>query len=219
MTWDDMLARMPLIPILRGITPMDAVAVAEALFAAGLLCAEIPLNSPEALGSVSALRRALDGRMLIGAGTVMTEAHVAAVAEAGGQFIVSPNCDQRVITATKRAAMNSLPGFFTPGEAFAALAAGADGLKLFPAEAANPGALKAMTAVLPKTTAILPVGGVTVASMAVWRAAGASGFGIGGSIYKPGDSAGTVGARAASFVAEWRALSRTSFSAEKPEHL
>ncbi len=205
MTWDDVIARMPIVPIVRGVTPKDAVAIAEALFDAGLLCVEVPLNSPEPLKSIAAMRAALDGRMLIGAGTVLTEVAVAEVADAGGQFVVSPNTDASVIAATKRAGMASLPGFFTPTEAFAALAAGADALKLFPAEAAGPATLKAIMAILPKGTRVMPVGGVSVDSMPDWRAAGAAGFGIGGSIYRPGDGADAVCERARAFAEVWQA--------------
>ena len=203
MTWDDVIARMPIVPIVRGITPNDAVAIAEALFDAGLLCVEVPLNSPDPLQSIAAMRAALGGRMLIGAGTVLTQDAVAEVAQAGGQFIVSPNTDAGVIAATKRAGMASLPGVFTPTEAFAALAAGSDALKLFPAEAAGPATLKAIMAVLPVGTRVMPVGGVSVESMADWRAAGAAGFGIGGSIYRPGDGADAVCERARAFAEGW----------------
>ncbi len=203
MTWDDVIARMPIVPIVRGITPKDAVAIAEALFNAGLLCVEVPLNSPEPLKSIAAIRAALGGRMLIGAGTVLTESAVAEVAEAGGQFVVSPNTDAGVIAATKRFGMASLPGFFTPTEAFAGLAAGADALKLFPAEAAGPATLKAVMAVLPTGTRVMPVGGVSLDSMAGWRAAGAAGFGIGGSIYRPGDGPDAVCERARAFAEAW----------------
>ena len=204
MTWDEVVSRMPLVPIVRGITPKDAVAIAEALFAGGMLCVEVPLNSPEALTSIAAMRAAIGGRMLIGAGTVLTESAVVDVATAGGQFVVSPNTDTAVIAATKHAGMASLPGFFTPSEAFAALAAGADALKLFPAEAGGPATLKAIMAVLPKGTRVMPVGGVSVEGMADWRTAGAAGFGIGGSIYKPGDGADVVREKAAAFADGWR---------------
>jgi 2-dehydro-3-deoxyphosphogalactonate aldolase len=207
MTWTDVVTRMPIVPIVRGITPKDAVTIAEALFAGGLLCVEVPLNSPDPLASIAAMRAALDGRMWIGAGTVLTEDAVAAVAKAGGQFVVSPNTDVGVVAATKRAGMASLPGFFTPTEAFAALAAGADALKLFPADAADPRTLKAIMAVLPQGARVLPVGGVSVESMAAWRVAGAAGFGIGGSIYRPGDGADAVRGRARAFAQGWRSLS------------
>ena len=194
MTWDEVVGRMPLVPIVRGITPPDAVTIAEALFAGGLLCVEVPLNSPDALASIAAMREAMD---------VLTEKAVAEVADAGGQFVVSPNTETAVIAATKRAGMSSLPGFFTPSEAFAALAAGADALKLFPAEAGGPATLKAIMAVLPKGTRVMPVGGVSVDSMTEWRTAGAAGFGIRGSIYKPGDRADIVRERAAAFAEGW----------------
>ncbi len=203
MTWDDVIRRMPIVPIVRGVTPKDAVAIAEALFAGGLLCVEVPLNSPDPFESITAMRAALGDRMLIGAGTVLTESAVADVAAAGGQFVVSPNTSTAVIEATKRAGMASLPGFFTPSEAFAALGAGADALKLFPAEAAGPATVKAILAVLPKGTPVMPVGGVSVASMPEWRAAGAAGFGIGGSIYRPGDTADIVLERARAFAEGW----------------
>ncbi len=205
MTWDDVIHRMPIVPIVRGITPKDAIVIAEALLASGLLCVEVPLNSPDALASIAAMRAALDGRMFVGAGTVLTERAVADVAGVGGQFVVSPNTDIGVIAATKRAGMTSLPGFFTPSEAFAALAAGADALKLFPAEAAGSATLKAMMAVLPRGTPVMPVGGVSVESMAEWRLAGAAGFGIGGSIYKPGNGAEVVHERARAFAEGWSA--------------
>lgn len=203
MTWDDVVGRMPLVAIVRGITPTDAVAVAQALFDAGMLCVEVPLNSPDALASIAAMRAAFDGRMLIGAGTVLTVDAVADVAGAGGQFVVSPNTDPAVIAATKQAGMASLPGFFTPTEAFAALEAGADALKFFPAEAGGVATLKAIMAVLPKGTRVMPVGGISVESMPDWRAAGAAGFGIGGSVYTPGDGAGAVRERARAFAEGW----------------
>ena len=202
-TWDAVVERMPIVPIVRGITPGEAAAIAEALFAGGLLCVEVPLNSPDPYASIAAMRGAFDGRMLVGAGTVLTKSAVADVAGAGGQFVVSPNTDIPVIAATRRAGMNSLPGFFTPSEAFAALAAGADALKLFPAEGANPATLKALLAVLPRGTRVMPVGGVSVKSMAEWRGAGAAGFGIGGSIYKPGDRPDIVRDRAKAFAEGW----------------
>lgn len=206
MTWDEVVRSMPIVPIVRGVTPAEAVAIAEALFAGGLLCVEVPLNSPRPMDSIAAMRAAMDGRMLIGAGTVLTKAAVAEVAAAGGQFVVSPNTDTAVIAATRGAGMASLPGFFTPSEAFAALAAGADALKLFPAEAGGPATVKAILAVLPKGTPVMPVGGISVDSMAEWRTAGAAGFGIGGSIYKPGDAADVVETRARAFAEGWLGL-------------
>ncbi len=204
MTWDDVLAALPLVAILRGVTPDEAVEIGEALVAAGFVCIEVPLNSPEPLESIRRLRAALGERALVGAGTVLSVGAVDAVAEAGGRIVVSPNADTAVIARTKALGMVSLPAFFTPTEAFAALDAGADGLKLFPAEAASPGVLKAMRAVLPPHVPVLAVGGIEPEGMAPWRAGGAAGFGIGGAIYAPGRSAGAVGARAARFVSAWR---------------
>jgi 2-dehydro-3-deoxyphosphogalactonate aldolase len=204
MTWDEVLRTLPLVAILRGITPDEAADVAEALCAAGFKCLEIPLNSPQPLESIRRMRQAVGERAMVGAGTVLTAADVAEVAAAGGQMIISPNADAAVIAATKRAGLVSLPAFLTPTEAFQAIAAGADGLKLFPAEAAPPPVLKAVRAVLPPTLPIFPVGGIEPSSMAAYRQAGAAGFGVGSSLYKPGRSAAEVGERARAFVSAWR---------------
>ena len=147
------------------------------------------------------LAREFGDRLLIGAGTVMTEAQVAEIAEAGGRLIVTPHADAVVVRAAKRRGLLAVPGFFTPAEGFAMLAAGADALKLFPAEGANPAMLRAMRAVLPPGTAVLPVGGIDASNMAAWRAAGASGFGIGSAVYKPGDTVAMVGAKAKALLA------------------
>ncbi|OGN52186.1 MAG: 2-dehydro-3-deoxy-6-phosphogalactonate aldolase [Caulobacterales bacterium RIFOXYB1_FULL_67_16] len=197
------LDALPLIAILRGLTPDEAVAVGEAVVAAGFRCLEVPLNSPEPLESIRRLRAALDGRALVGAGTVLTVAAAREVAQAGGQLIISPNTDTAVIRETKALGLLSLPGFFTPSEAFAALDAGADALKLFPAEIAGPRGLKAVRAVLPAATRVYPVGGVDPDSMGQWLAAGASGFGIGSAVFKPGQSPEEVGRNAAAFVSAW----------------
>jgi 2-dehydro-3-deoxyphosphogalactonate aldolase len=204
-TWEDVLARLPLIAILRGAAPREAVDIAEALAEAGLLCVEVTLNSPDPLHSIAAIRDRFDGRLLVGAGTVLRPDEVEAAVEAGAELIISPNADLEVIKATKAADLTSLPGVFTPTEAFAALAAGADALKLFPAEAAPPAVLKAMLAVLPAGTTVFPVGGVEPQVMANWRAAGAVGFGIGGALYRPGRTLAEIRARAEAFVAAWRA--------------
>ncbi|MEQ7155136.1 2-dehydro-3-deoxy-6-phosphogalactonate aldolase [Brevundimonas aurifodinae] len=196
---------LPLVAILRGLAPDEAVEVGEALVAAGFLCLEVPLNSPEPFVSIRRLRDALDGRAGVGAGTVLTGEAVWSVADAGGQAIISPNSDPDVIRASKDANLYSLPGFFTPTEAFAALAAGADALKLFPAEVSGVAGLKAVRAVLPPATKILPVGGVSPQHLADWRRAGASGFGLGSALYMAGRSASDVEARARSFVDAWRA--------------
>ncbi|KQR56836.1 2-dehydro-3-deoxy-6-phosphogalactonate aldolase [Brevundimonas sp. Leaf168] len=197
------LDALPLIAILRGLKPDEAVEVGEAIVAAGFRCLEVPLNSPEPLESIRRLRQALHGRALVGAGTVLNVAAAYEVADAGGQLIISPNTNVEVIRETKTLGLLSLPGFFTPSEAFAALDAGADALKLFPAEIAGPKGLKAVRAVLPAETRIYPVGGVDPDSMSGWRSAGASGFGIGSAVFKPGQSAEQVGRQAQAFVATW----------------
>ncbi len=192
----DWLARSPLVAILRGVKPDEVEAIGEALAASGIAIVEVPLNSPDPLESIAKLARAFGSKMLIGAGTVMTSAQVEQIAAAGGRLIVTPHADVAVTRAAKQHGVLAVPGFFTPTEAFALLAAGADALKLFPAEAARPEVLRAMRAVLPAGTAVLPVGGIDASNMAAWRAAGASGFGIGSAIYKPGDTAAVVADKA-----------------------
>lgn len=200
------LDALPLIAILRGLRPDEAVAVGEVIVGAGFRCLEVPLNSPEPLESIRRLRRALDGRALVGAGTVLNVAAVEQVADAGGQLIISPNTNPEVIRATKARGLLSLPGFFTPSEAFAALDAGADALKLFPAEIATPLGLKAVRAVLPAATRVYAVGGVDAQSVARWVAAGASGFGLGSAIFKPGLAPEQVATNADAFVKAWTAM-------------
>ena len=167
----------------------------------GIAIVEVPLNSPQPMESIALLAREFGERLLIGAGTVMTPAQVAEIAAAGGRLIVTPHADAAIVRAAKQHGLLAVPGFFTPAEAFAMLAAGADALKLFPSEAASPAVLRALRAVLPAGTAVLPVGGIDASNMAAWRAAGAAGFGIGSAIYKPGDSPETVGAKAHALVA------------------
>jgi len=202
--WERVLAELPLIAILRGIEPPDAIAIAEALRQAGFLCLEVPLNSPHALESISAIRQHFDGRLLIGAGTVLTETEVTAIHEAGAQLAVSPNTNPAVIAAARRHDLISIPGFATPTEALAGIAAGANALKLFPAESISPAVLRSMKVVLPASLPILPVGGITAAGMTAYIGAGAAGFGIGSAIYTPGMTADIVGRRAATFVKAWR---------------
>lgn len=197
------LSRLPLIAILRGIAPDEAEDVGEALVLAGFSLIEVPLNSPDALDSIARLVRRLGDRAMVGAGTVLSQSAVADVAAVGGRLVIAPNTDPRVIGAATRAGLVAVPGFSTPSEAFAALEAGASALKLFPAEAASPAVLKAMRAVLGAALPIFPVGGITPEAVAPWRAAGASGFGLGSALYRPGDDPGLIARRAAAFVGAW----------------
>lgn len=195
------LAKCGLIAILRGVKPDEVEAIGAALEDNGFAIVEVPLNSPEPLVSIERLARRFGERLLIGAGTVMTADQVRAIAAAGGRLIVTPHADPVVTRAAKAAGLLAVPGFFTPAEAFAMLAAGADALKLFPSEAARPEVLRAIRAVLPPGTAVLPVGGIDAGNMAAWRAAGAAGFGIGSAIYKPGDTAAVVAEKARRLLA------------------
>ncbi len=197
----DWLQRCPLIAIVRGVTPEEILEVAAALESAGIAIVEVPLNSPRPLDSIRLLAQWYGSRLLVGAGTVMSAADVDAVAGAGGKIIVTPHAAGDVVIAAKRHGLIACPGIATPTEAFSMLREGADGLKLFPAEASSPAALQAMLAVLPAGVLMMPVGGINAGNMQPWLDAGAAGFGIGGSIYKPGDSAATVGEKAARLVA------------------
>jgi 2-dehydro-3-deoxyphosphogalactonate aldolase len=199
-------AACPLVAVLRGIAPDESEAVGDALIEAGFTILEVPLNSPDPYESIARMARRFGDAALIGAGTVLTVAQVGQVANAGGRLVVSPNTDTAVIGATVAAGMVSLPGYFTPSEGFAALAAGAHGLKLFPAEGASPAFLKAQRAVLPKDATVLAVGGIVPEVMAEWRAAGANGFGLGSNLYRAGKPAADVAVDAARFVAAVRAL-------------
>ncbi|HEX8381038.1 MAG TPA: 2-dehydro-3-deoxy-6-phosphogalactonate aldolase [Allosphingosinicella sp.] len=201
---DEMLGRRlsecPLVAIIRGVTPGEVEAIGSAIFEAGIRIIEVPLNSPDPLASIERLARSFGDCALIGAGTVLQAADVARVRDAGGRVIVSPNTYPPVIEASAAAGLVSLPGFFTPSEAFDALRAGATGLKLFPAEGASPAVVKAQRAVLPKTVPLLVVGGVSPGNMKPWLDAGANGFGLGSGLYKPGQSAQETAAKARAYV-------------------
>jgi len=197
----------PIVAILRGVRPGEAGSIAQALYDAGLRMIEVPLNSPDPLESIAHLSRAFGDRCLIGAGTVLSVADVEAVEAAGGKLVVTPNTDPAVIRRAVALGMLVLPGFATASEAFAALQAGAHGLKLFPATTYGPGHLKALKSVLPRAVPVFAVGGVGAADLDVWRAAGADGFGVGGEIYKPGDSAEDVEHKAQALMAALAASS------------
>lgn len=186
----------PIVAILRGIRPEEAEAVGAALLAAGLNVIEVPLNSPRPFESIRRLAAAFGDRALIGAGTVTTEEEIAGVVRAGGRLMVTPHADPALVLAARARGLIACPGFLSPAEAFALLGAGADALKLFPAEMASPAVVRALLAVLPKGTAILPVGGMSAETIPAWKAAGAAGFGVGSALYRPGDTAEAVGARA-----------------------
>ena len=190
-----------LIAILRGVTPDEACEITAELIQAGITIIEVPLNSPEAFVSIARMAQTYGNEALIGAGTVLEVKEVEAVSTAGGRLIVSPNCNPDVIKASKQAGMLSYPGVMTPTEAFAALDAGADGLKLFPGSLIGPEGVKAMRAVLPEHTEILAVGSAAPENFALWYAAGVDGFGIGSALYKPGDTPQIIGRRAAEMVA------------------
>jgi 2-dehydro-3-deoxyphosphogalactonate aldolase len=197
----DCLRQLPLIAILRGMKPDEAPWVLETLVGAGFAILEVPLNSPRPLESIAYLVRHAPSGVLIGAGTVLTEAEVADVAATGAKLIIAPNCAAPVVAAAKARGLIALPGVATPSEAFAGLAAGADGLKMFPGELLPPAAVKAWRAVLPKDTLLIPTGGVTPDNLAAYRTAGADGLGIGSALYKPGMSRGELAQKAAAFVA------------------
>ena len=198
--------KRPLIAILRGVEPARAVETGEAIVAAGIDWIEVPLNSPEPLESIRAMQAALGDRAHIGAGTVLTPEEVRAVAGTGATFVVSPNADPVVIARTKALGLGSYPGVFTPTEAFAALAAGSDALKVFPAGMMGTAGLKALRAVLPRGTRVYAVGGVGPADFAAWVAAGADGFGLGGSLFQPGWPVERVAEAARASAAAWDAV-------------
>jgi len=200
------MAGLPLIAILRGVKPSEAVAIGEVLVEAGFLMIETPLNSPGPMQSIALLRKHLPSSVIVGAGTALSVADVERTEQAGGELVVMPHADVAVIRAAEARGLICLPGVATPTEAFAALNAGAAGLKAFPAEMITPAVLKAWRAVIPKDTLILPVGGVSPDTMAAYFRAGASGFGLGSALYRPGDAPAAVAANAKRFVDMWRTL-------------
>jgi 2-dehydro-3-deoxyphosphogalactonate aldolase len=199
------LDQCPLVAILRGIRTAEAESICSALQRAGVCIVEVPLNSPSPLESIAILSRVFGSRMLIGAGTLTDPSQVREVAAAGGRLIVTPHADTAIVRAAKQVGLFAVPGFFNPTEAFALLQAGADAIKLFPAEVLGPPMLKALRAVLPRSAIVIPVGGIGADQVAPWMAAGALGLGVGSSVYKPGDDAPMVEAKARALVAALRA--------------
>jgi 2-dehydro-3-deoxyphosphogalactonate aldolase len=203
--FDAAFSTLPLVAILRGVKPDEVEPIARTLYDEGFRLIEVPLNSPEPFASIERLARALPQDAVIGAGTVLDPADVARVKDGGGRLIVMPHSDVAVIRVAKAAGMWCLPGVSTPTEAFAAIAAGADAIKIFPAEVITPVVLRAMRAVLPPELRVLPVGGIKPDTMDAFLSAGANGFGLGSALYTPGMAAAMVGARARAFVAAWHA--------------
>lgn len=197
---------LPLVAILRGIDLAEAERVGLGLYAAGFRLVEVPLNSPQAFASIAALRRALPSDALVGAGTVLDVNQLTQLKDCGGELAVMPHCDAALIRFAKAAGLLCVPGVATPSEAFAALAAGADALKLFPAELVTPTILRAMRVVLPQNTRLLPVGGITPQTMESYLDSGADGFGLGSALYAPGMSSAQVEERARGFVDAWQRL-------------
>ncbi len=197
---------LPLVAILRGLEPERAAEVAQTLFDAGLRIVEVPLNRPGALQAIATIVRMAPRDALVGGGTMLSAADVDAVHAAGGRLMVAPNCDAAVIARARQLGMLAMPGVATPTEAFAALRAGANVLKLFPAEVIGPAGLKALRSVLPEGTGLWPVGGITPASLAPWVQAGATGFGIGSQLFRPGAALEEIGRAAREFVAAWAAV-------------
>jgi 2-dehydro-3-deoxyphosphogalactonate aldolase len=198
-------AALPLVAILRGLTPEEAEPVATVLYEAGFRLIEVPLNSPRPFDSIKAIRRLLPQDALVGAGTVLAAADVGRLADLGAELVVMPHADTVVISAAAQAGLLCTPGIATPTEAFAALSAGAAALKIFPAEMVGPAVVKAMRAVLPAGTRLLPVGGITPETMAPFLEAGVAGFGLGSALFKPGMAVGDVAARARRFAEAWQA--------------
>jgi 2-dehydro-3-deoxyphosphogalactonate aldolase len=210
LAFTEALQACPLVAILRGVEPGECLEIGRALVDTGFAIIEVPLNSPAPFESIALLARELGEQALVGAGTVTSPQQVDEVAQAGGRLIVMPHADARVVVEAKALRLTALPGFSTPTEAFAMLEAGADGLKLFPAEASPPKVLKALRAVLPKVVPVIPVGSISVENMGEYWAAGASGFGLGSALYKPGATPAQVGKSAAKFRAAVQLLASTA---------
>ncbi|MCR6660157.1 MAG: 2-dehydro-3-deoxy-6-phosphogalactonate aldolase [Asticcacaulis sp.] len=206
--WQDALKTLPLVAILRGLRPSEALSIGEVLVEAGFRIVEVPLNSPDPFDSIKLLAQALGKRAIVGAGTVLNVTDVETLHAVGGQICISPNANPDVIRRAKALGLISFPAFFTPTEAFAAIDAGADAIKLFPAELAGTTGLKAMKAVLPKTVPVFPVGGVNPDNMKDFLEAGAAGFGIGSAVFKPGDTPEIVYKKARAFVEGWEAIQK-----------
>lgn len=206
MTFADAISQCGLIAILRGITTQEVEAVGQALVDAGIRVAEIPLNSPDPFASIEKMAKVFKGKLVVGAGTVLSVPDVNLLKAHGGQISVSPDCNEAVIARARELGLEPVPGVFTPTEAFAAIRSGATHLKLFPAEAASPATVKAWRAVLPKQAKVYAVGGITTTNMQGWVDAGVAGFGIGSNIYKQGASAAAVAKSAKEFITAWRAL-------------
>jgi 2-dehydro-3-deoxyphosphogalactonate aldolase len=202
----DRLARCPFVAILRGIAPDEVDGVSDVLVELGFAVIEIPLNSPRPLVSLERLARRVPERVLVGAGTVLSDADVSAIAQAGGRLVVMPHASAPIVREAKRRGLAVIPGFATPTEAFAMIDAGADALKLFPADGSSPAALRSMRAVLPHGLPILPVGGIDEKCLSPWLKAGAAGFGIGSALYRPGDAAREVLARGRALLEAWSDL-------------
>jgi 2-dehydro-3-deoxyphosphogalactonate aldolase len=202
------MSDLPLVAILRGLTPAEAPAIGDVLVEAGFRLLEVPLNSPRPLDSIALLRKRFP-QVLVGAGTVLRAQEVREVAAAGGELIVAPNFNPEVVAETTRLGLVSVPGVMTPTEAFGALEAGAAALKLFPAELVSPSVVKALLAVLPQGTKLIPVGGISAENIPAWRAAGVAGFGLGSSLFRLGDDVPTVRRKAVALVAAYRAMPKS----------
>lgn len=206
MELSEVLSTMPLIAVLRGISPGEVLSICDELYKAGFLCLEVPMNSPDPLDSIARLAEAYGDKALVGAGTVVRVDDVEKIAKAGGKIIIMPHTDVEIIKESKRLDLCCVPGFSTPSEAYTALNAGADALKCFPAESHPPAIVKAFRSILPKDTIVIPTGGITPEKMADYFAVGVNGFGLGSALYRPGDTAESVAGKAEKFVAAMKSI-------------